>query len=36
MMPALQKLFIDIAASRVERVGEPLRSAKITGVDNAA
>jgi fructoselysine-6-P-deglycase FrlB-like protein len=36
MMPALQKLIIDIAASRVERVGEPLRSAKITGVDNAA
>jgi fructoselysine-6-P-deglycase FrlB-like protein len=30
MLPSLQRLFIGIAAHRVERVGEPLRSTKIT------
>jgi fructoselysine-6-P-deglycase FrlB-like protein len=30
MLPSLQRLFIGIASQRVERVGEPLRSTKIT------
>jgi fructoselysine-6-P-deglycase FrlB-like protein len=30
MLPSLQRLFIGIAAARVEGVGEPLRSTKIT------
>jgi fructoselysine-6-P-deglycase FrlB-like protein len=30
MLPSLQRLFIGIASHRVERVGEPLRSTKIT------
>lgn len=30
MLPSLQRLIIGIAAARVERVGEPLRSTKIT------
>lgn len=36
MLPSLQRLFIDIAKSKVERVGEPLRSTKITGADDDA
>jgi fructoselysine-6-P-deglycase FrlB-like protein len=31
LLPALQQLLIRIAAGRVERVGEPLRSTKVTG-----
>lgn len=34
MMPALQRLIVDFTAQRVERVGEPVRSTKITGLDH--
>ena len=33
ILPALQQLLIGIAAQRVERVGEPLRSTKVTGAE---
>jgi hypothetical protein len=33
LLPALQQLLIRIAAGRVERVGEPLRSTKVTGIE---
>jgi fructoselysine-6-P-deglycase FrlB-like protein len=33
LLPALQQLLIRIAIARVERVGEPLRSTKVTGAE---
>jgi fructoselysine-6-P-deglycase FrlB-like protein len=33
MLPALQELLIGLAARRVSRVGEPLRSTKVTGIE---
>jgi fructoselysine-6-P-deglycase FrlB-like protein len=33
MLPALQELLIGLAARRVPRVGEPLRSTKVTGIE---
>lgn len=36
MLPALQKLIIAIAGSKVAGVGEPVRSTKITGIDHEA
>ena len=33
LLPCLQQLLIGIASRRVERLGEPLRSTKVTGVE---
>ena len=33
LLPALQRLLIGIASQRVEKLGEPLRSTKVTGVE---
>jgi fructoselysine-6-P-deglycase FrlB-like protein len=33
MLPALQELLIGVAGRRVPRVGEPLRSTKVTGIE---
>jgi fructoselysine-6-P-deglycase FrlB-like protein len=36
MLPALQRLIIGIAERKVARVGEPVRSTKITGIEHEA
>ncbi len=33
MLPALQQLLIRVAGKRVERLGEPVRSTKVTGIE---
>ncbi len=33
MLPALQQLLIRVAGKRVERLGEPVRSSKVTGIE---
>ena len=32
-MPSLQRLMIDLAGRYVPRVGEPLRTSKVTGIE---
>ena len=33
LLPSLQRLMIDLAGRHVPRVGEPLRTSKVTGIE---